>query len=239
MTKHNKKSSKEMAIEIHENERIYNKQIEDDKKLLGLKQIEYDEKVNKLNQQSTILKRNIIERAGRLLETSGFTKKHIAKKLRRDYKGYIGRDFISAICKPHGWTNPDLFFHIRKDSKKVVLTQPFSQQEPLTKQEQEYVKAAEDEYRRNSLIDELLELWTGKTKQQQAEIMISTPKGSNWRKRLAEESRDHMFKVFKQMTDSYVIGTVNDMRTIVEIATAFGDVGYEEQESRKKNVLSP
>jgi ParB-like chromosome segregation protein Spo0J len=104
----------------------------------------------------------------------------------------------------------------------------------LTPQEQQYVKATEDEYRRNELVDELLQLWTGKNKQQQDAIMLQTPKGSSWRKRLADASRDHMFTVFKRMTDSYVIGTVNDMRTVVEIASVFGDIGYEEQESRKR-----
>jgi hypothetical protein len=33
----------------------------------------------------------------------------------------------------------------------------------LTAQEQTYIKAHEDEYRRTKLVDELIELWTGKT----------------------------------------------------------------------------
>jgi hypothetical protein len=86
------------------------------------------------------------------------------------------------------------------------------------------------------LVNELLELWTGKTKQEQDEIMLSTPKGDNWRKRLLEESRDHMVKISKQMTDSDVIATVNDMRTVKEILSVFSDIGYEEQQLRKKKV---
>ena len=68
-------------------------------------------------------------------------------------------------------------------------------------------------------VDELLELWTGKSREEQYRTMNETSKGSSWRRKLAEESRDHMLTIAQQMTPSYVIGTVNDMRTVVEIAS--------------------
>jgi hypothetical protein len=44
--------------------------------------------------------------------------------------------------------------------------------------------------------------------------MEQTPKGTDWRKILADESYDHMLKLSKQMSDAYVNGTLNDTSTI-------------------------
>jgi hypothetical protein len=87
----------------------------------------------------------------------------------------ISPTHIQASCKV---INPK-WLQRYKPRKSKQLGHPIVVDEPqsLTQQEQHYVKAHEDEYRRNHLVDELLELWTGKTKQQRDEIMLSTPKG--------------------------------------------------------------
>lgn len=65
--------------------------------------------------------------------------------------------------------------------------------------------------------------------------MGETPKGSDWRKKLAEAGAVHMLKISKQMTDVDVSMTLSDMRTVNVLATKFSDILFEEQELRKRN----
>jgi len=58
--------------------------------------------------------------------------------------------------------------------------------------------------------------------------------GSGRHKKLLDESRDHMFKVSKQMTDSEINKTLNVLREISFMAEGFGDILYQEGELRKK-----
>lgn len=237
MTTKQKKNFKEVAIEIKQNEIEYDKFVKESRQALELLEKEYQATILKANEKPDKFKFNTIKRAGSLLEKL-IPKQKISGRLKRDFKGVISRAMIYFVCRDLdlGWIrkNPNQQWGNQYGNKSYSTQTEHEKLAFLTQQEQEYVKAHEDEYRRNHLVDELLQLWTGKTSEEQAQIHRETPKGSNWRKRLVEESKDHMFTVFKQMTDSYVIGTVNDMRTVVEIASAFGDMGYQEQELRKK-----
>jgi hypothetical protein len=90
------------------------------------------------------------------------------------------------------------------------------------------------------LLDALLFEWTNKTLAEQGNIIRRTPKGSHWTKLLVEESRDHMLELAKQMTNSAITHTLNDLRNLRNVADAFGDILYEEQELRKRrdSILS-
>jgi len=149
--------------------------------------------------------------------------------LKRDFKGLISNANVKHCCAEINQKWLGSYTSSKRTLKAISKPEP-----PLTPQEQEYVQASEDEYRRNKLLDELIELWTGKNHADQGRIIGKTPKGSNWRKLLVEESRDHMLKLAKQMTDTYVSGTLYDMRTISYVAEGFGDILYEEQELRKE-----
>jgi hypothetical protein len=85
----------------------------------------------------------------------------------------------------------------------------------------------------HELVDELIRLWTGKNAMEWARIQRETSKGSDWRQKLVDESRNHMLDISAKMTDSYVRGSLNDTRTIGYLATRLGDLLYEEQQTRK------
>jgi hypothetical protein len=109
-----------------------------------------------------------------------------------------------------------------------------AKQEPLTKQEEEYNKSVETGIEYDERVAGLIFYWTDKTLAEQGRILTATPKGMNWRKKLAEQSRDHMLKLAKQMTTNAVSRTLNDLRTLNELGTAFGNILYDEQELRER-----
>jgi hypothetical protein len=108
--------------------------------------------------------------------------------------------------------------------------------EELTPFEKECNKSHREEYERDILINLLIENWTGKDFDQQAKIMRGMSYGSAYHKKLLDESRDHMFKISKQMTDSQINKTLNDLREISFMAGGFGDILYEESKLRKKKA---
>jgi hypothetical protein len=48
-----------------------------------------------------------------------------------------------------------------------------------------------------------------------------------------EDSRDHMLRQAKQITDICIRMGLNDMRTLAYLADRFGDILFEEQERRE------
>jgi hypothetical protein len=97
-----------------------------------------------------------------------------------------------------------------------------------------------DEYERNILIELLIENWTGKDCYEYNKLLYQANTGfnQNWFKKLLYLSRGHMFKISKQMTDDEVIKTLNRLREICFLAGAFGDILYDEQQNRKRHVIS-
>jgi hypothetical protein len=109
--------------------------------------------------------------------------------------------------------------------------------EELTAFQKECNKAGREEYERDVLVNLLVENWTGKDFDQQIALYSKSKingYGSNWYKKLLHESRDHMFKISKQMTDSQINKTLNDLREISFMAGGFGDILYQEGELRKR-----
>jgi|GEM_PF-1804533 hypothetical protein len=107
-------------------------------------------------------------------------------------------------------------------------------EEPLTTYQEESRKQFGEEYERNILMRLLIDNWTGKDFDEQAKITHGMSHGSGRHKKLLDESRDHMFKVSKQMTDSEINKTLNVLREISFMAEGFGDILYQEGELRKK-----
>jgi hypothetical protein len=241
MTNEKKKkvrTSAEIAIEITEDQKEYDNAVEESKRAIELEV----KRLKNAIEHNEHFKRKIVQRIGKLLERSGLVRlNRISTKITNDFRGYISRDHIMRSVDPR-WKRPyttpkDHGRHSRKQNNQAQnqnnqLSEP--EQQPLTQQELDYIKAHEDEFKRMHIVDELIELWTGKSFAEQSQISHDTPKGTDWRKKLIEESRDHMIKLSKQMTDSYVNGTLNDMRLIGYITNAFGDILYEERELRDK-----
>jgi hypothetical protein len=107
-------------------------------------------------------------------------------------------------------------------------------EEPLTEHQEECSRSFREEYERNILMNLLIENWTGKDFLEQAKITYGMHYGSSRHKKLLDESRDHMFKVSKQMTDLEINKTLNVLREISFMAEGFGDILYQERELRKK-----
>jgi hypothetical protein len=58
--------------------------------------------------------------------------------------------------------------------------------------------------------------------------------GSDWRKRLLDESSNYMLEISKRLTDSDIIWTLNEIKTLQLVAGRFGDMLYKERELRAK-----
>src|SRR5215831_1774166 len=69
--------------------------------------------------------------------------------------------------------------------------------EKLSQQEREYVKSHEESFQRDKIMMQLIELWTDKDRAAEGHIIATTPKGSDWRMRLVDESSDHMLTIIK------------------------------------------
>jgi hypothetical protein len=235
-----KKRSSEIAIQIQENEKLYNDQIEESKKLLQLKEQEYNNKISKLTDNVDQFKRDIISKAGRLLEKLGLEKTdQISTRLTKDFKGYIDRGYLQTCCEPRWkrvYTTPIGHGPWKQGSPKHFKMLSDLRTEPLTKQETEYVQAHEKEVERDERIADLLYHLTGKNLAEQGQVISETPKGTDFRKILAERSAEHMLKLAKQMTPSAIDTTMWDLRTLRVIADKFGDILYEERELRKKKA---
>lgn len=83
---------------------------------------------------------------------------------------------------------------------------------------------------------DLIELWTGKTHLDRARMIRESMKipGSDWRKRLLDESSNYMLEISKRLTDSDIIWTLNEIKTLQLVAGRFGDMLYKERELRAK-----
>ena len=71
---------------------------------------------------------------------------------------------------------------------------------------------------------------------EQWRIIRITEKGANWRRKIVEDSRDHIFTKAKRMTDSHLTVTCNYMRTLRVLAESVGDILFEELEARKRKA---
>lgn len=157
----------------------------------------------------------------------------IMKELRAYFYPLIDRrdPVYHRVGKNHkDWTQKKY-----KQKNVVGSTTLTEDQEPSTEQEKEFVKAVKTGIEYDERVAGLIFYWTDKSLEEQGRILSTTTKGMNWRKKLAEDSKDHMLKLAKQMTDNAVSRTLNDLRTLSELGNAFGDILYDEQELRERN----
>jgi hypothetical protein len=154
----------------------------------------------------------------------------------------ISKHLPQALDSSHQKTSLSYLWHI--PIAKFIAARNVKyhyMEEPAIKQkEDEYIKVQNDECRRMIMIREFEKLLTGKDSADFGRIISETPKGFDWRRRLTDESRDHMFILARQMTDSDIDKNLNDMRTICCLVERFSDVLYEELERREKqkSILS-
>jgi len=107
--------------------------------------------------------------------------------------------------------------------------------EPPTEYQKQSNLADKREHRRDHMMMDLVHEFTDKDNADQGAILQKTPKGSDWRKLLVDESKPYVFKVAKQMTDSEIAFSIYEIRTLVTVAKAFSDILYEERETRDRN----
>lgn len=225
--KRKKLRSEEVAIRTEQDEAAYQTMIDECKKLLDLK-----------GKELAVTKKQVINRVGKFLEHKHYPLDKISAKIKRDFKDYFSR-FDMWSYSDQRWrdqthnNNPSGSNQFRAGARSNADK---NVPEQLSQQDQEYVQAHKDEYERTIIVDRLIELWTGKNSAAQGEIIQKTPKSKDWRKQLLEDSKEHMQTIAARMTDTYVNGTLNDMRMISMVATAFGDILYEERQSRERKA---
>lgn len=85
-------------------------------------------------------------------------------------------------------------------------------------------------------LDDFIELWTGKSRHDRARMISESAKirGSNWRKRLLDESYNYTLEICKRLTDSDIVWTLNEIETIQLVAGRLCDMLYEERKLRPK-----
>jgi len=195
----------------------------------------YTTQRNRLDNSWEDTKIKILLRAAKLLEKLGICPQNkISTTLRKRYKGLIFKGTFYIVMKDHPEWKQMQYDPFKKHRGSLKGTSEQTT-EPLTTQEQEYKKEVESGIEYDERVWGLISHWTDKTLAEQGRIMTATPKGMNWRKRLAEESKDHMLKLAKRMTTNAVSRTLNDLRTLNELGSAFSDILYDEQELRERN----
>jgi hypothetical protein len=244
------KRSEQIAIEIQQNEKAYNLFIEEKKRLIEIKEKEYENNVGKLTQSNEKFKSEIVIEAGKILEKTGLVAiQKICGKLKRDLKGYVSNTRVYEVCIQHDsdWLdnkdgrhgkNKGANQYTSQAGQSILSTKTGLTDEPesLTPQEQQFVQAHEQEYLRNQQLTQLVFSWTGKSNADLGRIIHATPKGMHWARKLLEESRDHIITKIKQMTDSDVAKTSEDLSVAKILFDGIADMCYEEHEQRKRKA---
>jgi hypothetical protein len=231
------KRSEEIAIEIKENERLYEKTIQESKKIIELQEKEYQHLLSK----ASLTKKQQLIKAGKILEKYKLVEREkISGKLQRDFKGYIAPGTIRKAVMEEGleWTHKAKGHPGNTGGRTKPISYNVTDQttttKPLTKDETQYVQAVERELITDQTIQRLIYEWTNKSTAQQGQVVDRTPKGKHWSNVLAEESTDFMRQLAYQMTISALGRRLEDIRIIKNIADKFGDILYEVYETRKK-----
>lgn len=228
--KRDNRTAKEIAIEIRANEEQFRKFMEETKNVLVSAGKEFES-----------IRKQRLRQAGQILEQNNLEPVYmICRRLKREFNGIIAPATVQAYCKQINpeWLRPTKSGHQRKPYHKGKFDENIisEQEQDLTPEEKEYVQEVKEEFQRDKWVDTFIELWTGKSVAEQGRIMRETARGGNWRRKLVEESRQHILTKVKRMTDAHVEMTFNYMRTLGILAEAVGDVLYEEVEARKRKA---
>lgn len=231
-----RKRSQEIAFEIRENEKLYEKTVQESKKIIELQEKEYQHLLSK----ASLTKTQQLLKAGKILEKFKLVdREKISGKLQRDFKGYIATGTIRRVVMEEGlqWTHKAKGHpgNTGKAKAKAISSLVTDQEaKPLTEQESQFKEAVERELITDQTIQRLIYEWTNKTTAEQGQVIERTPKGKHWSIVLAEESADFMRDLAYQMTPSGLPRRLEDIRIIKNVADKFGDVLYEVLETRKK-----
>jgi len=230
------KTSGEIAIEIRDTEKAYNKAVEESKRAIEME----ERRLKTAIERNAQFKYKIVKRLGKMLERSGLVKlDRISTRITNDFRGYIARLTVQQACEPR-WkrayrTPPDHGRHTRKLRDETSSTES-KLSEPLTPTEEQFLQSFEDGHKRDKKVDEMVELLTNKSFAELYRIRASADQNKeDWRKALLNASKDYMTTTAAQMNDTDVNGTLNDMRTLEVLADGYGDILYTERERRLKH----
>ena len=229
--KKNNKTASQIAIEIQENQKIYEEALRDALKLGEINKKRYSDAQQKVIAEYEGSNKNIVQKLGNVLQRGLLknTPQKISTRLSRDLKPIMGSTTARKYC------NDEWKMQTQKRDRSYKLnTKTVAKSEPLTQQEQQFVQAHEEEYVRNQQMSQLIFSWTDKSNADIGSIIKRTPKGMHWARKLFEESRDHIITKIKQMTDSDVAKTSEDLRVAKILFDGIGDLCYDEHELRQK-----
>jgi hypothetical protein len=238
-----KKRSEEIAEEIEENEKQYKKLVEGGrKKIIELNEREYNNnnnnKVSSLSNDIDNTKKQIIQEAGKFLETylMAHFKDKICLELKRSFKGLIKPSWIEVCSQPE-WrqTKHSGLNGKSKNSPRAAYRKTVNQQ--LTEYEQKYVKIHEQKVYHNENVENLIDYYLGMTEQEKTAIYSKAKRmGKEYHSTLIEEAYDNMLRIVKSLNDADIPALLADIRFLKQIMTKVADMALNEHEQRKQKM---
>lgn len=237
------KTSNEIALQIREQEKDYERLLKDSIKTLQITGKEYNQEFFILTTKRDGTVKRIIEKLGSAL-AKGLLKERqnkISAKLKRDLDGVISRSSIHEYLEENhsDWIapnkpNPKGKNQYTTGNKAASSLKSGTVTEPMTPKDVRYIEAHKHETIRNALIDQIVQEWTGVNKNQIPEIFSRTSQGKHWAQTLLSESTNHMKDICYKMTMSALHGTLEDLRILEILGSGFSDIALEVYEQRKK-----
>jgi len=238
-----KKTAEEIGIKIQTEQKLYEQSLQETKDGIRERERQLNEIVDKhrdieadFNQRTENFKQQEVIRLGRILEKSGLVEReHISAKLKRDLEGYIHRSTIYLAAFKE-WKDSAYVNKNATGVNQYTTSGVSPDEEQFTQIEKEYAESGKIDIEKDEHIDYLIEYLTGLNTREQADIKNNTPKGTDWRNILIDQSKNHRLRLRKQLTDTRIIMLLHDLRTLNRLGTLFTTELYEEQEMRKKHA---
>lgn len=225
---------KRSAIKIEQ----YEKLVEKGRKKIELKEREYNNnKVSSLSNDIDNTKKQIIQEAGKFLETylMPHLKDKICLQLKQSFKGLIKPMRIEIWSQPkwrqtkHSGVNGKSKISPRAAYRKAV------EEKPLTEYEEQFVKVHEEKEYHNEHVEALIDYYLDLTEEEKTHIIARTPKGGDSHRALIEKARDNMLKIAKRLNDADIGQTLDDISFLSKIHSVYTQIVYEELQLRKRN----
>jgi hypothetical protein len=226
---------KRSAIKIEQ----YEKLVENGRKKIELKERESNNnnKVSSLSNDIDNTKKQIIQEAGKFLETylMPHLKDKICLQLKQSFKGLIKPIRIEIYSQPkwrqtkHSGVNGKSKISPSAAYRKAV------EEKPLTEFEEQFVKVHEQKGYHNEDIEAVIDYYLDLTESEKTHIISKTPKGSDYQKALIDEAYNNMLRIIKSLNDVDIPALLADFRFLKQILTKVADIALEEHEQRKRN----
>jgi hypothetical protein len=218
------KKKKRSAIKIEQ----YEKLVEKGRKKIELKEREYNNnKVSSLSNDIDNTKKQIIQEAGKFLETHlmPHLKDKICLQLKQSFKGVIKPIWIEIYSQPK-W----------RQTKHRAAYRKAVEEKALTEYEQQYVNLHAKKVYHNANIQAIIDYYLGMTEEEKTMIFGKAKRrGADFDAALLEEAYNNILKIVKSLNDADIPALLADIRLVKKVLTKVADIALAEHEQRKRN----